>query len=210
MTDENYKQFPNIGYYQKKLNNNELLHVKNEVNSILKNFSGEKFNKNLAGNIKKEFLLSKSKKDLENLLLPLIQAYHNNSNILNHYNIMSKSLALYLDKCWVNFQEKYEFNPSHNHDGIISFVIWLQIPFYLDDEYQQSPGKESNINCSGNFEFQYVSSLGSVSSIKIHCDKTMENTVLLFPASMSHCVYPFYSSDNYRISISGNFKLLVE
>jgi hypothetical protein len=32
----------------------------------------------------------------------------------------------------------------------------------------------------------------------------MENTLLLFPAKLTHAVYPFYSSDDYRISVSGN------
>jgi len=28
--------------------------------------------------------------------------------------------------------------------------------------------------------------------------------MLIFPARMTHCVYPFYTSQDYRISISGN------
>ena len=35
-------------------------------------------------------------------------------------------------------------------------------------------------------------------------DKAWEGTMILFPSSLNHNVYPFYTSDDYRISISGN------
>jgi hypothetical protein len=31
--------------------------------------------------------------------------------------------------------------------------------------------------------------------------------MILFPAKMMHTVYPFYSSDDFRISISGNLRV---
>ena len=34
-----------------------------------------------------------------------------------------------------------------------------------------------------------------------------ENTILFFPALLNHTVYPFYLSDEERISISGNICL---
>ena len=34
----------------------------------------------------------------------------------------------HLSNFWVNFQHQHEFNPAHNHTGIYSFVVWLQIP----------------------------------------------------------------------------------
>jgi hypothetical protein len=42
---------------------------------------------------------------------------------------------------WVNFQEKYEYNPIHLHDGVFSYVIWYQIPFYKEDEIKYGAGK---------------------------------------------------------------------
>jgi hypothetical protein len=35
-------------------------------------------------------------------------------------------------------------------------------------------------------------------------DKTFEGKMLFFPATLSHSVNPFYTSDDYRISIAGN------
>ena len=33
-----------------------------------------------------------------------------------------------LTALWANFQRQYEFNPPHDHDGKLSFVIYLSIP----------------------------------------------------------------------------------
>jgi len=41
-------------------------------------------------------------------------------------------------------------------------------------------------------------------SAPIFTDKTMEGTVSMFPGTLTHCVYPFFTSDDERISIAGN------
>ena len=33
-----------------------------------------------------------------------------------------------LTALWCNYQRQYEFNPPHDHDGKLSFVIYLSIP----------------------------------------------------------------------------------
>ena len=30
--------------------------------------------------------------------------------------------------------------------------------------------------------------------------------MIIFPACVNHGVYPFYTSDDYRVSVAGNFK----
>lgn len=210
-TNGNYILFPNLGYFESRLNEYDLTELREEIFDIKQTFSKSlQFNHMLAGNIEKEFSLNASKTKIENVVLPLIAEYNQHSNILNRHNIMSKSLPLYLDTMWVNFQKKYEFNPSHNHEGIVSFVIWLDIPYRQEEEHISSPGKYSNVNSAGYFEFQYTDSLGQINNYKIKSDKSMQNTILLFPSKMMHCVYPFFSSDDYRITVSGNFKLRVD
>jgi len=105
----------------------------------------------------------------------------------------------------VNFQKKYEFNPIHDHTGIMSFVIWMQIPYLMEDELKASPGASANPNLAGHFAFHYTNTLGDICHFFIPADKTQENTILLFPARMKHSVFPFYSSDDFRITVSGNF-----
>ncbi len=33
-----------------------------------------------------------------------------------------------LTALWCNFQRQHEFNPPHDHDGKLSFVIYLSVP----------------------------------------------------------------------------------
>ena len=40
----------------------------------------------------------------------------------------------YMNRLWVNYQKKYEFNPLHDHSGMFSFVIWMKIPYEHDNE----------------------------------------------------------------------------
>jgi hypothetical protein len=122
-------------------------------------------------------------------------------------NLTNKNKQIYLKDVWVNFQKKTEFNPPHTHDGLFSFVIWINVPYYIKDEHDKSPGKYSIENLAGCFQFQYLDTLGSICMHSIPADKTYENTLIIFPSKMVHSVFPFYSSDDYRISISGNFDI---
>jgi hypothetical protein len=49
--------------------------------------------------------------------------------------------------------------------------------------------------------------LGKVSSFSYFLEKEDEGTILLFPSSLVHQVYPFYLSNKPRISVSGNILL---
>lgn len=196
-----------------KLSDNEASPIRSEIDDIQKNFDlhvEQKYNKNLVGNIRREYSLIKSKKYIEDLLLPVVYAYNNHYNYLKKFNILTKSVPIVLDDCWVNFQQKYEFNPPHNHDGILSFVMWINVPYDADEERKLSPGVESNYNMAGMFCFLFNDTIGAIRACDIPIDKSMENNIILFPSSLMHMVYPFYSSDGYRISVSGNFKLKVD
>lgn len=205
-----YQQFPNIGYFLSRLDQDVLKPLIQEVSLIQNNFdSAKKNNLNLAGHIEKEYQIIESKKLLESIILPLIVQYNKESEILKQTNVMSEDLPLYLDTAWVNFQKKYEYNPLHDHEGILSFVLWLSIPYNIEAELTQGMGRFSNSNHAAHFELVYTNSLGQVAAVRLPVDKTYENSILIFPSKMSHCVYPFVTSDDYRISVSGNFKLLV-
>ena len=42
-----------------------------------------------------------------------------------------------LTALWCNFQRQYEFNPPHDHDGKLSFVIYLSVPEPLTKRKQR-------------------------------------------------------------------------
>jgi hypothetical protein len=206
------RDLPNIGIYSYKFASHELQSIRDEINEIKSNFdnySSDKMNSELAGNIKREYELHKSKQHIRNLVLPHLVEYHKSSNILGRHKILSQDIPVELDKVWVNFQRKGEFNPPHKHSGIASFVIYLNIPFLIQDEKTNVSSVNSNTNVAGNFYFSYTDITGQICIETLEVDKNWENTILIFPSNMIHGVHPFFSSDDYRISVAGNFNLKI-
>jgi hypothetical protein len=46
-----------------------------------------------------------------------------------------------LTALWCNYQRQHEFNPPHDHDGKLSFVIYLSIPDPLKKENAEYKGR---------------------------------------------------------------------
>lgn len=188
---------------QSKIPDDILSLLKKESNYILKNEDQTiKYNKHLAGNIEKEFSLEKYKKILEPIIYKLAYEFIEHSDDDNC--LCDKDANLYLKDIWINFQKKYEFNPLHDHSGIFSFVLWIQIPYDLEEELNLANSKNSRVPSNSLFEFVFADFMGKVGTSRIYVDKSYEGTIMLFPSSINHLVYPFYTSDEYRISISGN------
>ena len=169
----------------------------------------------LAGNISQSLLLD----DLDSFFyksvcFPLINKYReNNATGLDPValnTILGPNSKLVLNKFWVNYQYKTEFNPYHDHGGVYSFAIWLKIP-YDSKEQQNLPMfddiKDTNKK-AGDFEFEYLDSLGDIRNLRYKLSKDYEGTMLFFPAKLRHCVYPFYKTEEPRISIAGNLSYL--
>jgi hypothetical protein len=193
--------FSNLGFLKVNLSDEDIKPIINEVKELKRNFDGAtRFNQGLAGHLNNEYHLFKCKPDLEKLLLPLIDEY---KKTFPHYEC--KDQSYFLENVWVNFQKKHEFNPVHHHLGIFSFAMWLKIPYFIEDEYKTFPFLLKSENITANFCFQYTDALGEIQRHAIPADKNWENSLIFFPAKMRHFVNPFYTSDEYRISISGNF-----
>ncbi len=121
-----------------------------------------------------------------------------------------------METLWVNFQQKYEYNPVHKHSGLYSFVIWYKIPYNYIDEAKHGPGRykvknvnndskyEYNQNGCFNFHYPAHNNAKTVLTEKLPVDNSWERTICVFPAWLSHSVNPFYTSDDYRITFSGN------
>ena len=95
---------------------------------------------------------------------------------------------------WVNYQQKHEYVPSHTHDGMYSFVWYLDIPIEIMNEHKNN---NKTFETHGLIEFSSKRDNGSM----VFSPKTAD--VFIFKSTHSHQVYPFYS-DNTRISMAGN------
>jgi hypothetical protein len=155
------------------------------------------------------------KTDIEKEARRLIVAHETRYRYFNKmYNSMTsipaEQVELELERIWVNIQRKGEFLPIHNHSGIYSFVIWVDIPFNIEDESISSPNPTTEKNRAGLFQFVYTDTLGKVGLLTLPVDKKWQGRICVFPAELNHQVYPFYSTDDVRVSIAGNFRIHVK
>ena len=57
------------------------------------------------------------------------------------------------------------------------------------------------------FQLIYNSLDVGISTTQLDIDKTLEGSLIMFPNYLKHQVYPFQTSDEHRISISGNIEI---
>jgi hypothetical protein len=152
------------------------------------------------------FYIEKNIIELNNYIFQLVQKYNDSFNYLSSLKQMSKNHHLIMGKPWINFQKKHEFLPNHAHDGVLSYSIWIKIPY---NEKKEKNYKKINVDEKKfySFEFSYTNILGQIWCQSYEITKKTEGCILMFPSTLVHCVYPFYTSDGDRISISGNILL---
>jgi hypothetical protein len=145
--------------------------------------------------VAEHYHLENNNMELFNFLLKWVKKYNEKYKYVESFNFLKKDVPLFFSKPWFNIQKKGEFVPAHKHDGILSYSIWVQIP---------NLEKINNNKFAGCFEILYQDILGVSNTHKILLDKELEGTFVLFPSKLTHCAYPFFDTDEIRISISGN------
>jgi len=123
-------------------------------------------------------------------------------------SVLTHDVPIVVDSLWVNFQKKYEFNPIHNHSGFASFIIFVNIPYDLkkEEDYFKVIHHGSSKHTSKLSFLNYLPHDGTINPTPVDVDKSFEGKMLMFSNKHLHTVYPFYTSDDYRITISGNLK----
>jgi hypothetical protein len=199
----NWSTFPI--YYIGKLDDEKLHPLRKMVDDFkhqIHEYTLTDMREKLAGNIRREYEIDpKEYGYFDELVFPELEKYLKD---VPEQKVLSCNRDYIMESVWVNFQQKYEFNPPHDHTGIYSFVIWLDIPYDADVEREFGPGTSSNTNIPGHFTFQYTNALGQVCNDHLKIDKNMNGHIAIFPSQLTHAVHPFYTSDEYRITVAGN------
>jgi hypothetical protein len=199
MSNAMFGNFSNYGFVKADVPQEVLDSITTETNKPL----DVSMASGLAGNIEHEYQLTECMPIVDKYVSGLCNEYQNHwdPQFTNH-NLDKRNWKL--QKLWANFQTKGEFNPPHTHNGHFSFVIFLKIPYLMQDECSTVNVRNSNMPRAGMFSFQYINVFGELREAPQPVDKTFEGTIFLFPSVLTHQVYPFYTSDEKRITISGN------
>jgi hypothetical protein len=160
----------------------------------------------LAGNIQEQLTSEIKDKDyFINFIGDHVRTYaeHNINKYRNefdgtHIELEDIDWQIAMPGPWINYQKKYEFNPIHSHTGIISAIIYIDIPEEIAKEKESIP-IDSNTRCPGELGFVHADN-GIMSNL--HVTPTTGD-IYLFQSTLNHTVYPFHS-DAERISMSFN------
>ena len=194
---------PQHGWLEVVLDNDEIDFLWKSIEN-----RGRNEKPNLAGQIDSSYLiLDKDNWFYDNTLEKLCNIYSESfSNVGNNLPTPNKH-PYFLQTMWVNYQKQTEFNPTHYHKGIYSFVIWMKIPTEFNIQKENPIAKNTNNDVISNFCFEYRDMIGEYRKYVYKMSKEMEGKMLFFPSNLTHAVYPFYNCSENRISISGNIGL---
>lgn len=194
---------PNFGWLEKKLSAEEMKHLWTCIDD-----KKESIKDRLVGNIHdSNVVLDKDGWFWKNTVSELVYLYENEFGGLGRRIPTSGYHDYMIPSMWVNYQKQGEFNPVHSHTGVYSFVIWMKIP--TDWEEQNNLPISANSGCpsSSSFVLYYSNTQGGTESWEYRLDPSWEGTMLLFPSTFRHAVYPFFNCEEDRISMSGNVLL---
>ena len=150
----------------------------------------------LAGVIGRQSLFGEDdRKHIESILQDSLWAYARER--ARYHGEEVNVVSMQIDEVWINIMKAGDFNPPHNHvGGDISFVLYLQIPDGLKEEYEHN---KSNNAGPGTIEFYYGQPDSWVTSG--HKLLPEEGDLLVFPAQLIHYVQP-YMSPGERVSVA--------
>jgi hypothetical protein len=207
--------FPNNGIIIDRIPEDIFVELNNEIVKVQKNLESlEKNNANLVGHMQHQYRFNHMSGLLNNYVVDLAEQHKRTftpkKNFFGGFTGLKKNVNKFefkVEDLWINLQRRHEFNPIHIHHGLYSFVIWMQIPYDIQEERNTFKDMNSDFHVSGNFNFYYIDIFGVLQNYSIELDKSKEGCICLFPSQLSHSVNPFYTSDGFRISLSGNVHL---
>jgi len=202
----------NFGFFLTKIPLDILNLIKPEIDSLSKNFdSNINVNEGLVGEIQNEFEFN-SPKPVNDYIYQQFLNFEQESKFIEKHYFNSSTATFVHNQPWVNFQKPTEYNPLHHHTGVISWVIWYQIP-YTFEEQQKFSLRTHSLN--GYFSFLHATGEKSfnqtlINTIPLISDNRIEGHIAIFPSSLDHIVYPFSGTkDKYRITIAGNMSMVL-
>ena len=153
--------------------------------------------------IPKHFYIKECFPELKKYVHYCAAEYEKKFKYIETLKFLNKDAPLLVAPPWVNVQKRYDFLPIHHHSGILSYNIWIQIPY--DSKKELEGGRNA-----ARLDFIYPMANGTLHFHKFNLSKEDEGSLIMFPSLFVHALYPFYTSKDIRLSIAGNVVLEVK
>jgi len=101
---------------------------------------------------------------------------------------------------WFNNQKDNEYSPLHNHEGILSGVLYLKIPEYLPS--RKTKDNDGAISFIGN-----TTSNDLLFTVPQFSVTPKRGDIFIFPSKLRHQVYPFRTENEQGIRRSMSFNI---
>ena len=169
----------------------------------------EWWGKYLSGRINGEFLVKHKSIDsgVIDYFHELVKSYVNDNLQITGGEIDWSLFEVHISSQWVNQMFKYEYNPLHIHTQcLFSSVLFLKIPDFKKINNMEFREKVNSDIKDGTLSF-IRSSNGPLNNISKSDVVPEVGKFYLFPASLHHMVYPFFSEGERR-SMAFNINII--
>jgi len=126
------------------------------------------------------------------------------TNIIKHAKEYTGSDQFTLRSQWINVQAHEGFVPLHTHSGNLSYVIYLEVPQYLNHYWSKRNNDIQYAEGAIDFVYGHKTSLFK-DDLVVYPEQGM---ILMFPSEVRHYVYPFRDKESKRVSVSGNLDFI--
>ena len=189
----------NYGFLQTQLPTSLFIKLKEECKNLKEL---KEMKSGLSGRgVPKHFFIEKCFPQLKEYVLYCADKYEKQFKYIKTLKFLNKNSPFFVAPPWVNVQKRYEFLPMHNHDGILSYNIWIQIPYDIKKEL------EGESKHAAQLQFIYPMVHGTLGFHEFSLSQLDEGSLIMFPSLFVHALHPFYTSTDVRLSVAGNILL---
>jgi len=195
-----------------------------EIMADEKKLKKQDHSKNLAGNVRSEFYITKEfiqeEKNLLNIVTLMAQRMlisdrrgkEDEVSVSYLKNAPATTMKIFPDaitgcdlvSLWCVSQWAGDFNPLHVHSGDLSGVLYLKMPEGLKKEYE----KEDHHAAVGDIQFiAGTPQAFSRNNLKM---RPVVGDFFVFPAWLHHTAYPFRTKNEERRSLSFNLTYKID
>lgn len=123
-------------------------------------------------------------------------------------NELPKTHRWRLLNSWVEYRKKGDMlPPSQMLGGDMSFMVWINIPYNIEEEMSHPRNKNTHNPCVTKTQMLYTNPIGKMAVKEFVFSKADEGVIMIHPSSILLQSFPFYTSDEECIIMRGSLTI---